>query len=336
MSAQRFKALRVHDAGASGVTRAVEARGIDELPPGDTLIRVHYSSLNYKDALSATGHRGVTRRYPHTPGIDAAGVVVASERGAFASGAEVIVTGYDLGVNTPGGWGEYIRVPAEWVVPRPATLTLREAMILGTAGFTAALSVTRLQQLGIVPPAGEVLVTGATGGVGCLAVAILAHAGYTVVAATGKPQAREFLVRLGAADVIARDALKRDADKPLLAGRWGAVVDTVGGATLAAVLKAVKPHGAVTTCGMIDGTDFDASVYPFILRGVALLGVDSAATPMPLRLQLWHKLAADWKPPQLDELARECTLETLEPEIAAMLAGNMRGRVVVNVQRGAG
>lgn len=320
----------VREARDGGVTRAIEERGIEELPPGDTLVRVQYSSLNYKDALSASGHRGITRRYPHTPGVDAAGVAVESASGAIA-GSEVIVTGYDLGMNTPGGFGEYIRVPAEWVVPRPATLTLREAMILGTAGFTAALSVLRLQQLGIVPP-GEVLVTGASGGVGSLAVGILAHAGYTVVAATGKPQAREFLTRLGASDVIARDTLKQGADKPLLAGRWSAAVDTVGGDTLAAVLKAVKPHGAVTTCGMVDGATFNTSVYPFILRGVALLGIDSAATPMPLRLQVWHKLAGDWKPQHLDEVARECALDALEPEIAAMLAGNMRGRVLVKVQ----
>lgn len=328
----RFKALLVRDARAGGVTRAIEERTIDALPAGDTLIRVQYSSLNYKDALSATGHRGITRRYPHTPGIDAAGVVVGSASGAFAADSEVIVTGYDLGMNTPGGFGEYIRVPADWVVPRPAGLTLREAMMLGTAGFTAALSLTRLQQLGIGPGNGEVLVTGASGGVGSLAVSMLARVGYTVVAATGKPDARDFLLRLGAQDVIARDALKANADKPLLAGRWAAAVDTVGGDTLAGVLKAVKPHGAVTTCGMVDAAGFSTTVYPFILRGVALLGVDSAATPMPLRREIWNRLATDWKPPGLDALARPCVLEELETEIANMLAGRVRGRVLVMVQ----
>lgn len=317
---------------ADGVTRAIEERAIDDLPGGDVVIRVHYSSLNYKDALSATGHRGITRRYPHTPGIDAAGVVTETSSGAIPVGAEVIVTGYDLGMNTPGGFGQYIRVPANWVVPRPTTLTLRQAMIIGTAGFTAALSVMRLQQLGVAPAAGEVLVTGATGGVGSLAVGMLARNGYTVVAATGKLQEREYLIHLGAREVVHRDTLKANADKSLVAPRWGAVVDTVGGDTLAAVLKAIRPHGAVTTCGMVDGAGVSTTVYPFILRGVALLGVDSAATPQPLRQQVWQKLAGDWKPRALEDLARECTLDTLEPEIADMLAGKMRGRVLVNLQ----
>ncbi|MFP5349265.1 MAG: YhdH/YhfP family quinone oxidoreductase [Gammaproteobacteria bacterium] len=327
----RFKALVVREARAGGVTRAVEERAIDDLPPGDTLIRVRYSSLNYKDALSATGHRGITRRYPHTPGIDAAGAVVESASRAFAAGSEVIVTGYDLGMNTPGGLAQYIRVPADWVVPRPDGLTLREAMMLGTAGFTAALSLTRLQQLGIGPDAGEVLVTGATGGVGSLAVSILARAGYNVIAATGKPHEREFLLRLGARDVTARDTLKANPDKPLLAARWAGVVDTVGGETLAAVLRAVAPRGAVTTCGMVDAPTFSTTVYPFILRGVALLGVDSAATPMALRRQIWSKLAGEWKPRHLDELTRECTLDNLESEIGNMLAGKSRGRVLVTL-----
>ena len=330
----RFRALVVREAGA-GVTRAVEERDVDDLPTADTLIRVRYSSLNYKDALSATGHRGITRRYPHTPGIDAAGVVLESARGLFAAGSEVIVTGYDLGMNTSGGFGQYIRVPADWVVPRPAGLTLREAMMLGTAGFTAALSLTRLQQLGIGPDAGEMLVTGATGGVGSLAVSILARAGYNVVAATGKPQERDFLLRLGARDVIARGALTANADKPLLAGRWAGVIDTVGGETLAAVLKVVAPHGAVTTCGMVDAPAFSTTVYPFILRGVALLGVDSAATPMTLRRNIWNKLAGEWKPQHLDEIARERSLDDLEPEIDNMLAGKMRGRILVTLPESA-
>lgn len=327
----RFKALVVREARAGGVTRAVEERAIDDLPPGDTLIRVQCSSLNYKDALSATGHRGITRRYPHTPGIDAAGVVVESASRAFAAGSEVIVTGYDLGMNTPGGFAQYIRVPADWVVPRPDGLTLREAMMLGTAGFTAALSLTRLQQLGIGPEAGEVLVTGATGGVGSLAVSILARAGYAVIAATGKPHERDFLLRLGARDVVARDTLKANADKPLLAARWAGVVDTVGGETLAAVLRAVAPHGVVTTCGMVDASAFTSTVYPFILRGVALLGVDSAATPMALRRQIWDKLAGEWKPRHLDAATRECALDDLESEIGNMLAGKMRGRILVTL-----
>lgn len=312
-------------------TRTLRRVPMSELPRGEVLVRVLYSSLNYKDALSATGHRGVTRRYPHTPGIDAAGVVEESAAPEFRRGDEVIVTGYDLGMNTAGGYGQRIRVPAEWVVPQPRGLSLRESMILGTAGFTAALSLQRLQAHGITPESGEVLVTGATGGVGSIAVAILAHTGYKVVAATGKPEEHAFLTMLGAAEILARDKLLGPSAHALLPGRWAGVVDTVGGEILANAIKSTKPHGALTCCGLVAAADLHTTVYPFILRGVALLGVDSVNTPMPLRRALWQKLAGEWKLSDLERLATERTLETLEPEIARILEGKQRGRVLVNL-----
>jgi acrylyl-CoA reductase (NADPH) len=325
-----FNALVVREADGS-FTRQIERRSLADLLPGEILVRVHYSSLNYKDALSATGNKGVTRSYPHTPGIDAAGVVEASEGAEFYPGDEVIVTSYDLGMNTPGGWSQYIRVPVAWVVPLPEGLTLRESMIYGTAGFTAALSVHALQKHGVTPDQGEILVTGATGGVGSLAVGILAQAGYHVVAATGKPDAELFLRELGAADVMSRDQVLDTSPRPLLKGRWACVVDTVGGEYLATALKSTQYGGAVTCCGLVASADLSTTVYPFILRGISLLGVDSQNCPLDLRRQIWHKLTADWKLPNLDHLATERTLADLEPEIERILTGKQRGRIVVRL-----
>ena len=322
MAAQTFQALVVREDAAGQFTRAVETRSVDELPPGAGLIRVQYSSLNYKDALSATGHKGVTRRYPHTPGIDAAGHEVAT-------GAEVIVTGYDLGTNKAGGFGQYIRMPLECVVPRPANLTLRECMIYGTAGFTAAQSVLRLRAHGINH--GEVLVTGATGGVGCTAVAILAHLGYRVVAATGKVTATDWLKRIGASEVVDRAAVTDTTGKPLLKGRWTAVVETVGGPVLSAVIRSMQYRGMVTCCGNVGGAELPLSVYPFILRGVTLAGIDSGQCPMPDRRQIWENLAGAWKPAVLEQLARECSLAQLSGEVDRILAGQQCGRVVVRL-----
>lgn len=302
--------------------RAIETRSVDELPPGDVLIRVKYSSLNYKDALSASGNKGVTRRYPHTPGIDAAGTIAAT-------GAEVLVTGYELGTNRAGGFGQYIRVAQECVVPRPAQLTLRECMIYGTAGFTAAQAVQRLRDHGI--DRGEVLVTGATGGVGCTAVAILSRLGYRVVAATGKAETAEWLKSIGASEVISREAVTDTTGKPLLKGRWDAVVETVGGPVLSAVIRSTNYRGIVTCCGNVGGAELPLTVYPFILRGVTLAGIDSAQCPMPQRRQIWEKLAGDWKPAGLEKLARECSLAQLAGEIDRTLAGQQCGRVVVRL-----
>ena len=328
MSHKTFKALVVHHENDAYVRR-VEHRPIDDLPPGDVLIRVHYSSLNYKDALSATGHRGVTRRYPHTPGIDASGIVEESADDNVQPGDEVIVTGYDLGMNTPGGFGQYIRVPAGWTVPLPDGLTLRESMACGTAGFTAAMSVRRLEH--VAPDRGEILVTGATGGVGSLAVAILARLGYTVVAATGKTHEAQFLYDLGATEVVDRNAVDDADGRPLLKERWAGVVDTVGGNILATALKSTRHRGLVACCGLVASADLNTTVYPFILRGVSLHGIDSAECPMPERIHLWQKIAGPWKIHALHRLVTERTLETLEPEIQRILQGGQKGRIVVNL-----
>lgn len=333
MSTVSFSALLVAENPDKTFSRRIADREIDALPAGDVLVRVRWSSLNYKDALSATGNRGVTRSYPHTPGIDAAGVVEHDATGRFAPGAEVIVTSYDLGMNTPGGFGQYIRVPAGWVVPLPAGLGLRQAMEFGTAGLTAAIAVWQLQRNGISADLGEVLVTGATGGVGSLAVAILARAGYAVVAATGKADQADYLRGLGAARVIPREEVNDASPRPMLGGKWAGAVDTVGGNVLATVIRQLKLGGAVAALGNVGGPDLHTTVFPFILRGVSLLGVDSGNLPLGPRAALWGKLAGEWKPaPEtLAAITRVCALEALDERIDAILRGAIAGHVLVDL-----
>jgi len=332
METSTFKALVVETAPDKQFVREIRERSMDDLPIGDLVVRVHYSSLNYKDALSATGHPGVTRQFPHTPGIDAAGEVLSCDGDAFAPGDKVIITGYDLGMETDGGWGQYIRIPSTWVVRLPEGLTLREGMALGTAGFTAALSVLKLERAGVKPGDGDILVTGATGGVGSMAVSILAAAGYRVVASTGKEADEDFLKELGAVAVIGRDEVAAGAEKALLAERWAGAVDVVGGATLAAVLKSTRYGGTVTCCGLVGSPELPVNVYPFILRGVSLLGIDSVQCPRDTREEVWQRLAAGWKPARLADMVTECTLTGLEVMIQAILHGGITGRVVVNLR----
>lgn len=333
MSVSKFKALVVEETGENKFERSVRERSTDELPGGDVLIRVHYSSLNYKDALSATGNKGVTRKYPHTPGIDASGVVEESGSGDFKKGEEVVVTGYDLGANTPGGYGEYIRVPADWVVKLPQGLSARDSMVYGTAGFTAALSVYKLEEYGVTPGSGEVLVTGATGGVGSVACGVLAKAGYDVVASTGKTDQKDFLTGLGVKEVIGREDATDTSGRPLLKARWAGAVDTVGGEILATAIKSAKPHGVVTCCGNVASAEFPINVYPFILRGVSLVGIDSAYCPMDIRKKVWAKLAREWKLENLDAISTEITLDGLDKHIELILHGKERGRVVVDLSK---
>ena len=332
MNVSTFRALVVSKTDEKTFTREITERSISDLPEGEVLIRVHFSSLNYKDGLSCIGNPGVTRNYPHTPGIDASGEVTESSDSRFKEGDSVIVTGYDLGMNTSGGFGEYIRVPADWVVPLPEGMTFKEASIYGVAGFTAALSVDALQKYGVNPEQGEIVVTGSTGGVGSVSVALLSLLGYTVVASTGKKEESEFLLRLGASEIISREEVNDESKKPLLRERWAGAVDTVGGTTLAALLKAAKRGGAVAATGLVASSELSTTVFPFILRGVSLLGIDSGFTPTKLRLEIWNKLAGIWKIPQLEQLTIDCTLEELDPEIDKILAGGQRGRVVVNLQ----
>jgi len=332
MNVSTFRALVVSQTDEKTFTREVTERSISDLPEGEVLIRVYFSSLNYKDGLSCIGNPGVTRNYPHTPGIDASGKVTESSDSRFKEGDSVIVTGYDLGMNTSGGFGEYIRVPADWVVPLPEGMTFKEASIYGVAGFTAALSVDALQKYGVNPEQGEIVVTGSTGGVGSVSVALLSLLGYTVVASTGKKEESEFLQKLGASEIISREEVNDESKKPLLRERWAGAVDTVGGTTLAALLKAAKRGGAVAATGLVASSELSTTVFPFILRGVSLLGIDSGFTPTKLRLEIWNKLAGIWKIPQLEQLTIDCTLEELDPEIDKILAGGQRGRVVVNLQ----
>ena len=331
MASPVFRALRVHERSSGQFEQQVETVSTDLLPDHPVTIRVQWSSLNYKDALSASGNKGVTRQYPHTPGIDAAGVVLESRSPEFQFGEEVVVTGFDLGANTPGGYGGIIRVPAEWVVRRPAGLTLRGCMIYGTAGFTAAQSVLRLQDNGVRPENGPVLVTGASGGVGSIAVGILSRIGYEVAAGTGKPQARKLLEELGARTFLTREELNGPAGKPLQAEKWAGVVDTAGGNILATALKSTRANGSVAACGLVQGAELNLTVFPFILRGVSLLGIDSVHCPRELRQKIWNLLAGEWRPEALEKLVQEVTLDQLPGKIKAILEGQVTGRTVVQV-----
>ncbi|QQG65524.1 YhdH/YhfP family quinone oxidoreductase [Desulfobulbus oligotrophicus] len=331
MNDKRYRALVAYEAADNTIQRRIEQKDIDSLPAGDVLIRVHYSSLNYKDALSASGNRGVTKQYPHTPGIDAAGIVVTSTDPAWQKGDPVICTGYDLGMNIAGGFGQYIRVPGSWLVRLPPGLTLLESMRLGTAGFTAAQCVWHLERNNITPDKGPVLVTGASGGVGTVAIVLLRAIGYKIIAVTGKPSEHAFLTGIGAHTVMSRKELLKDADKLLLPTRWHGVVDTVGGAFLAAAIKGTAFDGVVTCCGNASSSELALSVYPFILRGVHLIGVYSANCPMERRVRIWEKLAGEWKIDRLDTISRLVSLDHLEVEMKAMLAGKGKGRCVVDL-----
>ena len=327
----KFDCLMVRRNESDAVTAAVERIAAAELPPGDVLIRVACSSLNYKDALACQSHPGIVRKLPHVPGIDAAGKVVESTSADFRPGDEVLVTGYDMGTSHWGGYSEYIRVPAGWVVAMPAGMTPEVAMSYGTAGFTAAQCVAAILHHGIEPGDGEVAVTGASGGVGSLSVAILAKLGYRVVAVTGKPEQASLLEQLGALRVISREDAGEDSGKPLLPTRWAAAVDTVGGNTLATLLRSTEHRGCVAACGLAASADLPLTVYPFILRGVTLAGIDSAQCPRDSRLKIWQRLATDWRIVGLEKLTRKITLADVPSAAAEMLAGKTFGRTLVQL-----
>jgi len=330
MTADVFNALVVRAGEDDTYLRQIEQRSTDDLPEGEVLIRVHYSSLNYKDALSASGNRGVTRKFPHTPGIDAAGKVAQSRVRGFKEGDPVLVTGYDLGMNTAGGFGQYVRVPAEWVVPLPEGLTLKESMVYGTAGFTAGMGISFLTER-VAPDAGPVLVTGATGGVGSVAVAVLAKLGYTVAAVTGKTAESDFLKGIGASQIVDRADAADNGGRPLLKGQWAGAIDTVGGEILATTIKSTLPWGTVACCGNVASPELPLTVFPFILRGVRLIGIDSQNCPMDLRLQVWRNLAGPWKITTIENLSRQITLDDLSDNIDLILKGQQKGRVVVKL-----
>ncbi len=324
-----FKAFLVDKTG-DGFSRSLVERELDDLPAGDVLIDVHYSSLNYKDALSATGNPGVTRNFPHTPGVDAAGIVLECATADFDPGDAVIVIGFDLGMNTPGGYGQRIRVPAGWVVALPSGLTLHQSMLLGTAGFTAALCVHKLEQTGMAPGVGPILVTGATGGVGSVAVKLLAQLGYEVTAVTGKVAQHDFLRELGASNIISRELAREGAERPLLKEVYGGAVDTVGGEILFNTVKSLRYGCSAAACGLVDSPQIPASVLPFILRHVNLLGVDSVQLPLGQKQEIWEKLAGSWKL-DLSALEEQLTLESVSGAIDRILEGEMVGRGVVDL-----
>jgi acrylyl-CoA reductase (NADPH) len=331
MQNDSYKALVVKEISPDTYSREVQPRSIGDLPDGDLLIRVHYSSLNYKDALSASGNRGVTRHYPHVPGIDAAGIVEESSSPEFSPGDQVIATGFDLGMNTSGGYGQYIRIPAGWALHCPQNLSLRESMIYGTAGFTAAQSVEKLVSHPVMPEQGKILISGATGGVGSIAVSIMAKLDYHITAVSGKPDAADYLTSLGVAEIISRQQAAESHGKPLLKEKWAGVIDTVGGEILATAIKSTAYGGLVTCCGNVASPELPLTVYPFILRGVSLLGIDSAKCPLHIRQKIWQQLAGEWKIENLDSLVTECNLPELPGIIDKMLQGQQTGRVIVNL-----
>ena len=310
---------------------SVVEKNVDELPEGDLLIKVSYSSLNYKDAMSAAGMPGVTRNYPHTPGIDAVGEIDSSSSKNFKEGDKVIVTGYDLGMNTAGGFGQYIKVPAEWVTPLPKGLSESESMSLGTAGLTAGLSVQALEAYrGNSFEGTKSIVTGATGGVGSIALMLLSKLNSEVTAITGKKEQVDFLSGLGASEVILREDLQEVARKPIGKSLWDLGVDVVSGDVLTMLLTSLTPGGAVACSGLVGGPSFESSIFPFILRGNALLGIDSVEIPLEQKSQIWEKFSSDWKL-DLAELTKEVSLDDLENEIEKILQGNQVGRILVNL-----
>jgi len=326
---QTFEAFRiVNDAGK--IHGSVVEVSLDEIGPGEVVIEAAYSSVNYKDALAATGTGKILRRFPLIGGIDVAGAVVSSADSRFRQGDAVLVTGYDLGVAHDGGFAGFVRVPADWVVRVPEELTLAEAMALGTAGFTAGLAVVRLERNGLQPGQGRIAVTGATGGVGSVAVAALARLGYEVTAITGKNDAHEYLRGLGARDVLSRTALTLGT-RPLEAATWAGAVDAVGGDMLSWLTRTTNYWGSIASTGLTGGIEIHTTVMPFILRGVSLIGIDSVMCPMDVRTQVWQRLATDMKPSHLDAMTTEIELAGLPDAFATLLAGAARGRFVVRL-----
>lgn len=324
-----YKAFRVEEREGRHAG-SIQEMEYGTLTDDEVLVQVHYSSLNYKDALSASGNKGVTRNYPHTPGIDAVGIIAKSNTDRFQAGEKVIVTSYDLGMNTDGGFAEYIQVPSGWLVKLPETMSMKEAMTFGTAGLTAGMSVLRLTEL-VKPQDGKIVVSGATGGVGALSVSILSKLGYSVTAITGKEAERDFLLQLGANEVVLRSEMENMAPKPLLKPLYAGGIDTVGGVILQNIIKSTDAMGAVTCCGNVASPNLDLTVFPFILRGVVLIGIDSQNYPMKYREIVWNKLAEEWKPEQLHDTCNEIKLEDVQQQIDLMLKGKSKGRTVIAI-----
>lgn len=330
VTAGTFRALFVEPQDGQ-VRRSIKELTRAELPPGDVTVQIEYSALNYKDALAATGHPGVAKVMPLVPGIDATGTVIESSSARWKAGQKVLLADAKFGTESWGGMSRFCRVSNDWLIPLPEALSPYEAMVLGTAGFTAAQCVEALVSHGAKPNGGEIIVSGATGGVGVLAVMLLAKLGFQVVASTGKLDRTEWLKGLGAARVIDRQAISDRSPRPLLAGIWQGAVDTVGGNTLATILRATKPRGCVTACGLVGGHELNLTVYPFILRGVILCGIDSGNLVPAERIRIWNRLSTEWRLDNLKAIAQTVGLRDLSQRIDSILAGQIIGRTVIDL-----
>lgn len=325
-----MKAFVVQKSEDKQFSSSIEEIEVPSIQNDEVLIKAQYSSLNFKDALSSVGNPGVTRVFPHVTGIDVAGIIEESQSSLFKKGDEVLVTGYDLGMNTNGGHSEYVKVPASWVVSKPEGISLKELMVYGTAGLTAALSVNELLN-NIEPSSGEILVTGATGGVGSIAVSILNKLGFSVVAISGKADKIEFLKELGANEVILRQDFDVENKKPMVSERFAGVIDTVGGNILAEALKAIKYDGVATCCGLTSSFELHTNVFPFILRGVRLIGIDSVECTLDKKAAAWVKLSHEFKINTLDALTTEIGLDEVKEAYEQLLAGKAVGRYLVKI-----
>lgn len=322
----QYKALVTSEENKTFVN-SIETKDISDLPNNDTLIKIKYSSLNFKDALSASGNKGVTKNYPHTPGIDAAGIIEKTSGSKFKPGDEVIVTGYDMGMNTNGGFGEYIKVPQEWIVKKPDNLTLSESMAFGTAGLTAGLCLRKLLAHGLQPDDGDVFVSGVTGGVGIISLMLFKKLGFNVSAITGKLDHEDFLKSLGANQVIDRNTLDLDLISPLQKPIYSGGIDAVGGKILSNLICSTSQRAAIACCGMVGGLSLDTSIFPFILRGLSLFGIDSAESLIDVKEEIWNNFSSNWKLENIDENIKDISLDELPSEIDKILEGKQVGRV---------
>lgn len=329
MEAINYKAFTVREQEDGSFTRSIENKSTDDLPKHEVLIKVHYAALNYKDALSSSGHKGISRTFPHVPGVDACGEVVHCESNQFKTGDQVIVTSYDFGMNTSGGFQEYVCVPDSWPVLLPEKMSFEESMIIGTGGFTAALALYKMEQNGQHPSMGKIVVTGASGGVGTMAINLLNLNGYEVIASSGKKEQHAFLKSLGAVEIIPREAVNDESGRPLLRQQWAGAIDTVGDNTLATCIKACGRNGSIAVCGLVQSPQLNTTVYPFILNGVNVLGIETAETPRNIRIELWRRLANEWKPNCLELVKDIISLDQLDQRIETMLKGQSLGRTVV-------
>ena len=327
---KQYKAFVTTETKKNVFNYSIQKKSLTDLPKSDLLIRVKYSSLNYKDALSATGNKGVTKKYPHTPGIDAVGIVEDSKSKNFPVNSSVIVSGYDLGMNTPGGFSEYISVPSSWAVIKPDLLTSQDSMTIGTAGLTAGLCIKAIEDKKSIKGI-NAIVSGATGGVGSISVALLSKLGANVTAVTGKKNSHQFLKNLGAQQVIDRNQFLKSVRRPIGKGLWDAAIDVAGGETLSSILCSLKYGGIATCCGLVDNPNFETSIFPFILRANQLVGIDSAEAELSNKKKIWELFSNDWKLDNLDQLTHIVNLEELSSEIDKILSGNQNGRIVIKL-----